>query len=72
MGSASLETTVVNTGAFCFAQGRACETGYEYRAFNIGTVDLSEARQYKLTITPTSNVGHCLMYLKSIELTPLL
>jgi alpha-L-fucosidase len=72
VGSTSLETTVVNTGAFCFDIGRPCETGYEYRAFNIGTVDLSEAREYKLTIRPTSNVGHGLMYLKSIELTPLL
>jgi hypothetical protein len=35
-------------------------------------VDLSEAGEYKLTIRPASRVGHNLMYLKSIELTPLL
>jgi alpha-L-fucosidase len=72
VGSAPLEATVVNTGAFCFDLGRPCETGYQYRTFNIGTVDLSEAAEYKLTIRPASTVGHNLMYFKSIELTPVL
>ena len=72
VGSASFETTVVNTGAFCFDEGLPCKTGYEYRAFNIGTVDLSQAGEYKLTIRPTSEAGHYLMYLRSIELTRVL
>jgi alpha-L-fucosidase len=71
VGSVPLEATVVNTGAFCFDIGLPCETGYEYRTYNIGIVDLSEAGQYKLTIRPASTAGHDLMYLKSIELTPL-
>ena len=71
VGSVPLEATVVNTGAFCFDIGLPCETGYEYRTYNIGIVDLSEAGQYKLTIRPASAAGHDLMYLKSIELTPL-
>jgi alpha-L-fucosidase len=72
VGSAPLEAMVVNTGAFCFDLGRPCETGYQYRTFNIGTVDLSEAAEYKLMIRPASTVGHNLMYFKSIELTPVL
>jgi alpha-L-fucosidase len=72
VGSASLEARVVDTGAYCFVLGvgRPCEAGYHYQAFNIGTVDLSEAGEYKLTIRPASALGHNLMYFNSIELMP--
>jgi alpha-L-fucosidase len=72
VGSEALEAAVVDTGAFCFDTGLPCETGYQYRTYNIGIVNLSEAGQYKLTIRPAGTTGHDLMYLKSIELTPLL
>jgi alpha-L-fucosidase len=72
VGSESLEETVFDTGACCFYEGSPCGKAYEYRTFSIGIVDLSEAGECKLTIRPTSTVGHNLMYLKSIELTPLL
>ena len=58
VGSAPLEAAVVNTGAFCFDIGLPCETGYQYRTYNIGIVDLSEAGQCKLTIRPASTAGH--------------
>jgi hypothetical protein len=70
VGSASLEATVVDTGAYCFDLGGPCERGYKYHAYNLGTVDLSEAGEYKLTIRPASVLGHNLMYFKSIELMP--
>jgi hypothetical protein len=70
VGSASLEARVVDTGAYCFDLGRPCEAGYQYQAYNIGIVDLSEAGEYKLTIRPASALGHNLMYFKSIELMP--
>jgi hypothetical protein len=73
VGSASLEATVFDTDSsileYCFVL-HPCQPGYHYQTFNIGSVDLSEAGQYKFTIRPASTVGHDLMYLKSIELAP--
>jgi alpha-L-fucosidase len=71
--SASLEDTVFETRYFAIDGPPEClPRTYHYQTFNIGIVDLSEAREYKLTIRAASRVGHNLMYLKSIELTPLL
>ena len=70
VGSASLEGRVEDTGAYCYDLGGPCEAGYHYHAFNIGTVDLSEAGEYKLRIRPASALGHNLMYFNSIELLP--
>jgi alpha-L-fucosidase len=69
VGSASLEATVFDTGGYCFYL-LPCEPGFHYQTVNIGSVDLSEAAEYKLTIRPASRVGHNLMYFKSIELIP--
>lgn len=70
--SASLEATVLNTHAYCGDTGLPCEAGFQYRTYNIGIVDLPIAGQYKLVINPVTSAGHSLMYLKSIQLTPLL
>jgi alpha-L-fucosidase len=73
VGSASLEDTVFETRYFAIdGPFEHSLRPYHYQTFNIGIVDLSEAGQCKLTIRPASRVGHNLMYLKSIELTPLL
>jgi alpha-L-fucosidase len=73
VGSGSLEDTVYETRYFAITGPPEClPRSYHYQTFNIGIVDLSEAGEYKLTIRPASRVGHNLMYLKSIELTPLL
>jgi alpha-L-fucosidase len=72
VGSASLEETVLDIGAYGCDQEGPCERGFHFRAFNAGIVDLPEAREYKLRIGPASRVGQNLMYLKSIELAPLL
>ena len=80
VGTASLEATVFYTRYFAIEGPFGClplltteclPRDYHYQTLNIGTVDLSEAGDYKLTIRPASRVGHNLMYLKSIELTPL-
>jgi alpha-L-fucosidase len=68
-GSASVEATVFDTGAYCGHDG-PCLPGFHYQTVNIGFVDLSEAGEYKLTIRPASRIGHDLMYFKSIELFP--
>jgi alpha-L-fucosidase len=79
VGSASLEATVFYTRYFAIEGPFEClplltteclPRHYHYQALNIGSVDLSEAAEYKLTIRPASRVGHNLMYLKSIELIP--
>jgi hypothetical protein len=70
VGSASLEDMVFETRYFAidgpFANSLPT---HHYQTFNIGIVDLSEARECKLTVRPVSRVGHTLLYLKSIELT---
>ncbi len=71
VGSADLDATVFDTGAFCFGTGLPCDVGYQYRTYNMGIVDLPEAGPYKLQIKPTGTSDLDLMYLKSIELTPL-
>ena len=70
VGSAALEDTVFDTGAYCFDLGGPCEPGFQYRTYNAGIVDLSQAGEYKVAIRPAVRIGHNLMYLKSIELTP--
>jgi alpha-L-fucosidase len=73
VGSASLEATVGDTRYTAISGPFQCLTRFcHFQTFNIGTVDLSQAAEYKLTIRPASRLGHNLMYLKSIELTPLL
>jgi alpha-L-fucosidase len=72
VGSASLEDMVFETRYFAI-DGPFADSlpPYHYQTFNIGIVALSEAGECKLTIRPVSRVGHNLMCLKSIELTPL-
>jgi hypothetical protein len=72
VGSESLEDTVFETRYFAIdGPFEHRLQPYHYQTFNIGIVDLSQAGLCKLTIRPASTVGHNLMYLKSIELTPL-
>jgi len=71
LGSTTLEDTVFDTGAYCFDRGEPCESGFQYRTYNAGIVDLSQAGEYEVTMRPASRIAHNLMYLKSIELTPL-
>jgi hypothetical protein len=54
----AFDTTVVNAGAFCFDEGRPCDTAHKYRAFSIGVPDLSQTGKYKLTIKLNVKVGH--------------
>lgn len=70
VGKVTLEAKVVDTRAYCYDMGGPCEAWYHYLGCNIGTVDLSEAREYKLTIRPASALNHNLMYFNSIELRP--
>ncbi len=72
VGPENIEAAVVDTGAFCFLSGLPCKTGYQYRTYNIGIVNLSKAGRYQLTIRPAASADGDLMYLKQIELTPLL
>lgn len=43
---------------------------YEYKQFEIGTVDLGEAGQHELTIRPRAETDHYLMYFKLLRLEP--
>ena len=71
VGSQSLREAVVDTGAFCMqTTGGPCDQPYEYRAINIGSVELPHAGEFELTIRPTANLGHDMMYLRSIDLLP--
>lgn len=71
VGSASLQATVFNTVSpgWC-SYVHPFQEQFCYQTTNIGFVDLAEAGEYELTIRPASNVGHNLMYLRSIELLP--
>jgi alpha-L-fucosidase len=60
IGPDSLTGTVVNTGDW-----------YQYRSFDVGSIELPAAGEYELTIRPESVYQHYLMYLESIELEPL-
>jgi alpha-L-fucosidase len=72
VGPEVIEEGVVDTGAFCFLSGLPCETGYQYRTYNIGIANLSKAGRHQLAIRPADTADGDLMYLKQIELTALL
>lgn len=70
-GSNSLRGEVVDTGAFCMqAAGRPCDAPFQYRAINAGLIDLPRAGEFKVTIRPAANLGHDMMYFRSIDLVP--
>ncbi len=71
VGSTTLTATVADTAASCLPNlGHPCEQPYQYRAFNIGVVDLPRAGQYSLVIRPSVDVGRDMMHLRSIDLIP--
>jgi hypothetical protein len=46
--------------------------GYQYRAFEVGTIEFPKAQEYEVAIRPAAELGHDMMYLESIQLEPIL
>ena len=44
---------------------------YQYRTFELGTVKITKAGDYAVSIRPAAATGHNLMYFQSLELEPL-
>jgi alpha-L-fucosidase len=59
IGSQSLAAAVKATGDW-----------YEYRTFDLGSVNLSKAGEYAVSVRPATASDHNLMYFKSLELKP--
>jgi alpha-L-fucosidase len=59
IGSQSLTAAVEATGDW-----------YEYRTFDLGSVNLSKAGEYAVSVRPATASDHNLMYFKSLELKP--
>jgi alpha-L-fucosidase len=46
--------------------------GYQYRAFDLGTVTFGAAKEYEVSIRPAADLRHDMMYFESLQLSPVL
>lgn len=54
------------------AEVQATGEWYQYKSFDLGTVEITKAGEYRVSVRPAAAFDHNLMYFQSLELRPIL